>query len=181
MKNSMARHRSTNPAVSEPSLWAEIWEIARIPAILALLAIGVTWAVWYYTTEPGQLESARPAGCDLWGSPEKCISLNVLNKMFTHGAIAGGTGGIYFYVMLRREREARQAAERRAERAEWRADRLERRADRAERMAEQRAARAEQLAEQAERQAAAERQQLINRILELTAPSGNGQEQTPSE
>ena len=58
--------------------------------------------------------------------------------------------------MLRRERLAREAAERRADEERQRADEIQRRADE-------------------------ERQQLINRILELTAPSNGGQTQTDSE
>ena len=144
------------PKDSKPGVLAEIWDMAWIPVLLALLAILLTWVVWYNTTEPGKPDSAKPTGCS-WSDWEKCISLNLLNKMFTHGAIAGGTGGVYFYIMLRRERLAREAAERRAERAEQRV-------------------------EQERRQADAERQMLINRILELTAPSsGNSQEQAPSE
>lgn len=83
--------------------------------------------------------------------------------MFTHGAIAGGTGGVYFYIMLRRERQRAEAAERRLDEERRRADRERRRADR-------------------------ERQQLLNRIAALEAltaqaPSGGdeGQEQPRSE
>ena len=90
---------------------ADIWELARIPIAFAILAAGFTWAVWYYTAEPGRPESEKPAGCS-WLSWNKCISPNVLNRMVTHGGIAGGFGSIWSYVMITRERRAREAAER---------------------------------------------------------------------
>ena len=65
--------------------------------------------------------------------------------------------------MLRRERLAREAAERRADEERQRADEIQRRADEERRRTDE------------------ERQQLINRILELTAPSNGGQTQTDSE
>ena len=143
------------PPVKEPGLWAEIWEIAWIPLLLALLAMGVTWAVWYYTAEPGEPEK-KPTGCNLWDNPEKCVSLNALNKMFAHGAIAGGTGGVYFYIMLRRERQRAEAAERRAEEERRRADAERQRADEERRRADE------------------ERQQLLDQIAALTARITNG-------
>ena len=143
-------------SVKESSPWADIWEMAWFPVLLALLAMGVTWAVWYYTAEPGEPESKQPAGCN-WNKPEKCIGLNVLNKMFTHGAIAGGAGGVSFYIMLRRERLAREAAERRLDEERRRADDERRRAD-------------------------DERRRLLDRIAELeTQAANNGQERTSSE
>ena len=148
---------------------ADLWDIARIPALFALLAVTATWMVWYFTTEPSDPKSVRPTGCH-WGKLEKCFSLNLVNKMFTHGAIAGGAGGVSFYIMLRRERLAREAAERRADEERRRADEERHRADEERRRADEERHRADE-----------ERQQLINRILELTAPSNGGQAQTDSE
>ena len=153
----------------EPGLLADLWDIARIPLLLALLAVTATWMVWYFTTEPGAPESARPTDCD-WGSLERCFSLNLVNKMFTHGAIAGGTGGVSFYIMLRRERQARQAAERRVEEERQRAEEERLRVDKER-----------QRADEIQRRADEERQMLINRILELTAPSNGEQPQADSE
>ena len=151
-----------SPPVKKQSLWAEILEMAWIPVLLALLAVGVTWAVWYYTGEPGEPDK-KPAGCNLWDKPEKCISLDALNKMFTHGAIAGGTGGVYFYIMLRRERQRAEAAERRAEEERQRADEERRRADEERRRADEERRRAD-----------GERQQLLDQIAALTARITNG-------
>ena len=148
---------------------ADLWDVARIPVLLALLAVTATWMVWYFTVEPDAPHSARPTGCD-WDKLERCFSLNLVNKMFTHGAIAGGAGGVSFYIMLRRERLAREAAERRADEERQRADEIQRRADEERRRADEERQRADE-----------ERQLLINRILELTAPSNGGQAPTDSE
>ena len=148
--------------LKESSLLADLWELARVPALLALLAVAATWMVWYFTTDPGDPKSVRPIECD-WDSLEKCFSLNVVNKMFTHGAIAGGVGGVSLYIMLRRERLAREAAERRADEERRRADEERRRFDEERRRFDE------------------ERRQLINRILELTAPSNGGQAPTDTE
>ena len=147
--------RITPIQLKSRACWADLWDVARIPVLLALLAVTATWMVWYFTVDPGDPKSVRPIECD-WASSEKCFSLNVVNKMFTHGAIAGGVGGVSLYIMLRRERLAREAAERRADEERRRADEVQRRFDE-------------------------ERQLLINRILELTAPSNGGQAPTNSE
>ena len=155
--------QENHPAsVKEPSLLADLWDVARIPVLLALLAVTATWMVWYFTVEPDAPQSARPTGCD-WDKLERCFSLNLVNKMFTHGAIAGGAGGVSLYIMLRRERLAREAAERRADEERRRADEERRRFDEERRRFDE------------------ERRQLINRILELTAPSNEDQAQTDSE
>lgn len=125
--------------------------------------------VWYFTTEPTDPKSIRPIECD-WDRLEKCFSLNLVNKMFTHGAIAGGAGGVSFYIMLRRERLAREAAERRAEEERQRANEERQRAEEIQRRADEE-----------RRQADEERRLLINRILELTAPSNGGQAQAEPE
>ena len=129
--------------------------------------------VWYFTTEPSDPKSIRPIECD-WDRLEKCFSLNLVNKMFTHGAIAGGTGGVSFYIMLRRERLAREAAERRADSERQRVDEIQRRADEERQRADEIQRRADeerQRADEERQRADEERRLLINRILELTAPS----------
>ena len=79
--------------------------------------------------------------------------------MFTHGAIAGGTGGIWNYVMIRRERQRADEAERRADEARMRADEAERRAEEErQRAAEERQRYIEQIE--------ALTQRLVNRSLE---------------
>ena len=93
----------------EPGFLADIWELARIPLVLAALAIIVTWVVWSETTEPCNGETTAGCRSSGWG---RYVNLDLLNKMFTHGGIAGGFGSIWSYVMITRERRAREAAER---------------------------------------------------------------------
>ena len=94
---------------SEQSLLTDLWELARIPLAFAAVAVIITWVVWFKTTEPCTdtiTDECRPSG---WG---RYIDVDLLNKMFAHGGIAGGFGSIWSYVMLTRERRAREAAER---------------------------------------------------------------------
>ena len=167
--------------VKEPSLWSDLWEIAGIVAILAITAMAATWAVWYFTTEPGNLNSARPVECG-WDSLEKCFSLSVVNKMITHAAIVGGIGGAGRYAMFRAAERRAEAAERRAEAEREAREAAERRldAEREARDAERQRADAERQRADAERQRAdAERQALFDQIAALTARIANGnQEQT---
>lgn len=93
---------------------ADVWEMAWLPLAFALAASGLTWTVWNFTTEPCTAELAKTTNCSL-SSWARFISLDLLNKMFAHGAIAGGTGGIWNYAMLRRERQRAELAEQRAE------------------------------------------------------------------
>ena len=98
--------------VNKQSYIADFWELAWLPLAFALIAAFVTWAVWFLTTEPCIATLAKTTGCSLsaWA---RFINLELLNKIFVHGAIAGGAGGLGNYIMLRRERERADAAERR--------------------------------------------------------------------
>lgn len=110
------------------ALVADVWELAWLPLALALAASGLTWTVWNFTTEPCTAELAKTTNCSLSGWA-RFINLDLLNKMFAHGAIAGGTGGVWSYVMLRRERQRAELAEQRAEEERQRADEERQRRD----------------------------------------------------
>ena len=76
--------------------------------------------------------------------------------MFTHGAISFGTGGVYNYIMIRRERERADAAERLLARERERVELERQRADAAYERADAERQRAEaerQRANEAERRA----------------------------
>lgn len=88
----------------------DLWEILRLPILLALIAIALTRAVRYFTSTTCSPELAEATGCNSSGIA-RYISLDALNKMITHAAIAGGGGGLWSYVMITRERKAREAAE----------------------------------------------------------------------
>ena len=107
----------------------DLWEILRLPVLLALISIVVTWAIWYLTSTTCSPELALATGCNSSGIA-RYINLEVLNKMVTHAAIAGGGGGLWSYVMITRERRAREALERQL--AEERAQAAEERAQAAE-------------------------------------------------
>lgn len=91
------------------------------PVLLAASTVAVTWLVWHYGAGP---EAAGVSGRDScgWLNPQNCITPSLLDSMLTNGAIAGGTGGIFFYIMLTKERRLREEMEQRAKMMEERAD-----------------------------------------------------------
>lgn len=121
---------SEYPAFDDGRLTArDLWEILSLPVSLALVAVAVTWLVWYFTSGSCPQELARTTGCN----PSRIawyVNLEVLNKVVTHAAIAAGGGGIWSYAVITRERRAREAAERQL--AEERARAAEERAQAAE-------------------------------------------------
>ena len=144
------------PPVNGALTYRDLWEILRLPVFLALIAIAGTWAVWYVTGTACPSELARTTGCNA-GQVALYINLEVLNKMVTHAAIAGGGGGLWSYTMITRERRAREALERQL--AEERAQAAEERSQ----AAGERVQAAEERA-----QAAEERRQLLATIEHLT-------------
>ena len=149
---------SDNRTLAEgPPTLADLWEILRLPALLALAAVAASWLVWYFTSESCTMELAQAIGCN----PSRLaqyINLGALNKIAAHGVVAGSGGGLWSYAMITRERRAREdlakqlAEERR--RSDERLAEERRRSD--ERLAEERQRFDAQLAE--ERRLAAERQ-----------------------
>ena len=143
--------------VEGPPTLADLWEILRLPALLALAAVAASWLVWYFTSESCTMELAQAIGCN----PSRLaqyINLDALNKIAAHGVVAGSGGGLWSYAMITRERRARedlakQLAEER-QRSDERLTEERRRSD--ERLAEERQRFDAQLAE--ERRLAAERQ-----------------------
>ena len=129
-----------------PPTLADLWEILRLPILLALAAIAATWLVWYLTSASCPTELAQTTGCNP-SRVARYINLTALNNMATHAVIAGGGGGLWSYRMITRERKAReylakQLAEERTRNAEERAQaeelRAEERRQADERMAEER-------------------------------------------
>ena len=131
----------------------DLWEILSLPVLFGLVAIAVTWLVWYFTNAPCTQELAQTGGCHP-SQAGRYISLEVLNKMVTHAAIAAGAGGLWSYAVITRERRAREAAERQ--------------------LAAERAQAAEE-----RRMAAEERRQFIALIEQLAGRLGNGGESQP--
>lgn len=144
---------SSNP---EPTTFRDVYEILRLPVLLAIIAIAGTWVVWYFTHASCSDELARATGCNP-SAIARYVSLDALNKIVTHAVIAGGGGGVWSYAMTTRQRKVIEALE--------------------HQLAEER----ERAAEERER-AAEERQQLLASIENLTERlaeqqnGGNGQD-----
>ena len=130
----------------------DLWEIISLPLLLSGAVIAATWLVWYFTRASCPPELANITGCNP-GQIARYINLEVLSKILTHAAIAAGGGGIWSYIMITRERKARETAEKNL--AQER---------------EQSAAEREQAAQERE-QAAAERAELLARLDEERAQS----------
>ncbi len=157
------------PADYGPLTLLDLWEILRLPALFALIAIAGTWAVWYFTSMSCQPELAQTTGCNP-SQIARYINLDALNKIATHAVIAASGGGLWSYIMITRERKAREAAEKARE-----AERKGREADReaAEKAREAyREAAEKQLAE--ERQKAAEEREQLLAVIETLAGRQNG-------
>ncbi len=140
------RQTSSNP---EPSTFRDVYEILRLPILLAALAIAGTWVVWYFTHASCSEELARVTGCNP-SAVAGYISLDALNKIVTHAVIAGGGGGLWSYAVITRQRKVIEALEHQL-------------AEERERAAEERA----NAAEERER-AAEERRQFLATIESLT-------------
>ena len=134
----------------------DVYEILRLPILLAAIAIAGTWVVWYFTHAACSEELARVTGCNP-SAVARYISLDALNKIMTHAVIAGGGGGLWSYAMTTRQRKVIEALEHQL------AEERERSAEERERAAEER----ERAAEERER-AAEERRQLLATIESLT-------------
>ena len=152
------------PLADAPPTLADLWELLRLPILLALAGVAVTWLVWYFTSASCSLELAQVTGCNP-SRVARYINLTALNNMATHAIIAGGGGGLWSYRMITKERKAReylakQLAEERERNAEERAQAAERQVEERrqadERMAEERRQADERMAE--ERRQVAERQ-----------------------
>ena len=123
----------------------DLWEIISLPLLLSSAVVAATWLVWYFTRASCPPELANITGCNP-GQIARYINLEVLSRILTHTAIAAGGGGIWSYIMITRERKARETAEKNL--AQER---------------EQSAAEREQAAQERE-QAAAERAELLARL-----------------
>ena len=145
-----------NSPYPEPITFRDVYEILRLPILLAAIAIAGTWVVWYFTHTTCSEALARATGCNP-SDIARYISLDALNKIVTHAVIAGGGGGLWSYAMITRQRKVIEALEHQL------AEERERAAEERERAAEER----ERAAEERER-AAEERQQLLATIENLT-------------
>ena len=166
---------SEPPPVYGPLNFRDLWEILRLPVLLAIAAVAATWLVWYFTNASCSPELTETTGCNP-AQIARYINLDLLNKMMTHAVIAGGGGGLWSYAMITRERRAREAAEKRElelreqlARADARIAEERERAD--ARIAEER--------ERADARIAEERREFLAIIERLTERQNGGNSQSP--
>ena len=88
----------------------DLREIATLPVVAALAALALTWLVWYFTGNRCTVELATATGCNT-SSIANFITPALLKDLLTNSAIAATGGGVWSYVMITRERRAREAAE----------------------------------------------------------------------
>ncbi len=119
------------------------------------IAFGISWAIWYGTTEPCTEGLAEKDNCSL-STLARYVNLDTLTKMFANAAIAGGAGTVWSYIMFTRERREREALQRRL-------DDMQRQADEERRQASEE-----------RRQAYETIQRLTEQIVRLTETGGNG-------
>ena len=131
------------------SAFQDFREIVTLPVAAALTALAVTWAVWYFTGNRCSEELAASTGCNA-SAVAAFINPAMLKDIVTNLAIAATGGGIWSYIMITRERRAREAAERalseERQRAEEKIEEERRKAD--ERVAEERRRADERVAEE---------------------------------
>ena len=187
------------------SAFQDFREIATLPVAAALAALAVTWAVWYFTGNRCSEELAAVTGCNA-SAVAAFVNPALLKDIITNSAIAATGGGVWSYIMITRERRAREAAERarevaeqalaqereRAEeerrKADERADEERRRANerveeerrRADERAEEERRRANELVAEERRKAEEDRNRFLTEIERLTRRLDNRQE-GPSE
>ena len=139
-------------------------EIAGLPVAAALVALAVTWVVWYFTGSRCSEELAATTGCKA-STVAAFVNPAMLKDILTNSAIAATGGGVWSYIMITRERRAREAAEQAREAAERALAQERERAD--ERVAEERR-RAEERADEERRRSDEERNRLLAEIERLT-------------
>lgn len=92
------------------SAFQDFREVATLPVAAGLAALAVTWAVWYFTGNRCTEELAAATGCNA-SAAAAFINPALLKDILTNSAIAATGGGIWSYIMISRERRAREAAE----------------------------------------------------------------------
>ena len=158
----------------------DLWEIISLPLLLSGAVVAATWLVWYFTRASCPPELANITGCNP-GQIARYINLEVLSKILTHAAIAAGGGGIWSYIMITRERKARETAEKNlAQEREQSAAEREQAATEREQAAAERAELLARLDEERE-QSAAERAQSADDRAELLARLDAAQTQAAEE
>ena len=94
----------------------DVWEAARLPALLTLLNAAITWLIWYYTNAPCTPGLAARTDCDP-AEIGRYISIDVFGRILTYSAITAAAGGVWNYSMFTRMRAQIAAEKQRADAA----------------------------------------------------------------
>ena len=152
-------------------------EIAGLPVAAALAALAATWVVWYFTGTRCSEVLAIDTGCNA-SAAAVFVNPAMLKDLVTNSAIAATGGGVWSYIMITRERRAREAAERALAEERQRGEEDRRRA---EERAEEDRRRAEERAEEDRRRAEQERSRLLAEIDRLTRQLDGQQNGSPEK
>ena len=105
------RVQPEHPLMNEQiSALQDFREIALLPVAAGVTALAATWLIWYFTGDLCTEELATISGCNP-SSIATFITPALLKDLLTNSAIAATGGGLWSYVMITRERRAREAAE----------------------------------------------------------------------
>ena len=143
----------------------DVWEVARLPALFAVIAAAATWLIWYYTSTPCTLELAARTDCNP-AQIARYVNVDIFGRMLTYAAITAAAGGVWNYDMFTKMRAVIAAEKQRADEAEkllaeYREQVAEERRQRDEE-ARRRADEAQRQAAEEQRLAAEERRQAID-------------------
>ena len=148
----------------------DLREIATLPVAAALAALALTWLVWYFTGNRCTEQLATTTGCNT-SAIASFISPALLKDILTNSAIAATGGGVWSYVMITRERRAREAAEKAREasdQAREAAEKAREASDQAREAAEKALAEERQRTEEERRRADEDRARFLAEIERLT-------------
>ena len=88
----------------------DVWEVARLPGLIAIITAAATWLIWYYTNTPCTPELAARTNCNP-AEIARYINVDVFGRILTYSAITAAAGGVWNYNMFTKMR-AQIAAER---------------------------------------------------------------------
>ena len=95
---------------SEKPSARDIYEVAWLPAVFAIITAAATWLIWYYTNTSCTPELMERTGCNP-ATIARYINVDIFGRMLTYSAITAATGGVWNYNMFTKMR-AQIAAER---------------------------------------------------------------------
>ena len=117
MANQPAPAQTPTTLVSERPGIRDVWEVARLPGLFAVIAAAATWLIWYYTSTPCTLELAARTDCNP-AQIARYVNVDIFGRMLTYAAITAAAGGVWNYDMFTKMRAVIAAEKQRADEAE---------------------------------------------------------------